>query len=99
MRYYANSSLKSTTSEEASSGASLYVKEETDDVVFVEDIQNVGKNQSADVNESSVDANEGAKEESSVAETDGAKGETLANDEFQPFEFLDKLNIEVRLSR
>uniref|UniRef100_A0A5B7B053 Cyanobacterial aminoacyl-tRNA synthetase CAAD domain-containing protein n=1 Tax=Davidia involucrata TaxID=16924 RepID=A0A5B7B053_DAVIN len=42
--YYTNSSLRSTTSEETSSGASQYVGEEPGSVITVEDVQSVEKN-------------------------------------------------------
>lgn len=87
LQYYTNSSLKSTTSEETSSGASLYAKEETGGVITVEDVQNVEKNES-DVQNVEKNESEG---------TEGAKEESSVDDQIQPFEFLDKLNIEVYL--
>lgn len=82
LQYYTNSSLKSSTSEETSSGASLYSNEETDGVITVEDVQkNESDVQNFEKNES--DGTGGTKEESSV------------DDQIQPFEFLDKLNIEL----
>ena len=46
--YYTNSSLRSTTSEETSSGPTLYVEEEPE-IVTVEDVQPVAKNSYAEI--------------------------------------------------
>lgn len=89
-QYVINSSLKSTTSEEASSGAGQYVKEETDGVVMVEDVQ-TQRDEKVSYGAEGVQIVE-------KNELDGAEGpsdESLKDEEFQPFEFLDKLNIEV----
>ncbi|GFS35066.1 hypothetical protein Acr_00g0037620 [Actinidia rufa] len=58
--YYTNSSLRSTTSEETSSGPTLYVEEEPE-IVTVEDVQPVAKNSYAEI----VQKDEG-KEDSTV---------------------------------
>lgn len=89
--YVISSSLKSTTSEEASSGASQYVKEETDGVVMIEDAQRDEQNKSF-----------GAEDVQTVEkdESDGAEGpseESLKDEQFQPFDFLDNFNMELDL--
>ncbi|KAL8127514.1 hypothetical protein AgCh_014431 [Apium graveolens] len=86
--YVINSSLKSTTSEEASSGASQYNKEEADGVVMIEDVQRDEK------------VSYGAEAVQTVEKNDsnGAEGpseESLEDEQFQPFEFLNKLNMEL----
>lgn len=77
--YVINSSLKSTTSEEASSGASQYVKEETDGVVMIDDVQRDEQNEC-----------NGAEDAQTVE-----KNESYGAEQFQPLDFLDKLNMEV----
>ncbi|WOG92137.1 hypothetical protein DCAR_0311396 [Daucus carota subsp. sativus] len=85
-----NSSLKSTTSEEASSGETQYVKEETDGVVMIEDVERDEQKESYGAGYVRTFENE----------SDGAQvpsEEFFKDEQFQPFDILDKLDLGLEL--
>ncbi|KAI3704417.1 hypothetical protein L1987_74637 [Smallanthus sonchifolius] len=105
LRYYNSSSIKATASEETSSGASQYVKEEPD-------VVNYSSIDATTPGEVSDGVNQHVKEETDDAETvhevqsDESsgfggfglfKGDAAADDQFSEYDFLNKLKVELDL--